>query len=149
MASLGDVCRAAEIPGVSAWMIERVVTAAMDAAAEALEAGEIVDFFLANLEVRYHRPIPRGDLRLYIRRSGAMARARGRRKKFVSFRGRRWIRDLPGGGTSVEAVAIDSRNRVRGSADRSVPDLRRKSNRGLAVRDQREAPGRDVLRRLG
>ena len=114
MASLGDVCRAAAIPGVSAWMIQKAITAAMEAAAEALEAGEIVDFFLADLEVRKHPPIPPGDLRLYIYRTGIMGRTRGRRKKFVSFRGRRWIRELPGGETNVETVAIDRSNRVRG-----------------------------------
>ena len=89
------------------------MTAAIAAAADALEAGEGVDFTLGRLQVGLHKPKRRT---LYINPDGHVGRARGKRRKFVSFHGSRWIRELPRGGTDVETVVIDRGNRIRGRA---------------------------------
>jgi len=57
----------------------------------------------------------KGAIRLVIP-DGHVGRARGKRRKFVSFHGGRWIRELPGGGTDVETVVIDRGNCIRGRA---------------------------------
>jgi len=98
MVNIDDVCQAAAGPGVPVWKLKKVMKAALEVAAEALKAGESVDFLLGDMEVR---------------------KTRGG-KKYVAFRARKQFRDLPDGGVRVETVREPGAFDVAGMYGRAV-----------------------------